>query len=82
MKRADDNIVEDREPGEWFDDLESSADAGSTDLIGTQAIDAITVEIYFAVLRGENSGNDIEQRRLTRAIGTNKRDDTILLDVE
>ena len=68
QKRADDDIVLDRQRRERPHDLEGAADAAPADAIGRKPVDALAGERDAAAVRCVHAGDHVEQGRLAGAV--------------
>jgi len=82
VKRADDDVVEHRKSGERLDELEGAADARGADLVGTKALDRLSIEKNLARIRREHAGDHVEDRGLARAVGPDQPVDAALRHLE
>ena len=79
---ADDDVVLDRERRKRTHQLEGAADAAPADDVGPEPVDALAGEMDRAVVGREHAGDDVEQRGLAGAIGTDDREDSALRHAE
>src|SRR6476619_1325063 len=78
----EEDVVEDRHAGErtWY--LEGSHQAPLRDAVRRRAIDAAAFELHRSSLCGQEPGDDVEQGRLTRAVGADQCGDGSLIHVK
>ena len=74
---ADDHVVRDRHAQEWAHDLEGPADAGLTELMRLAARHVAPVEENFAGAGPQESVQQVEQRGLAGAVGTDDSKDLV-----
>ncbi len=79
---CDHDVVERREVGEEPEVLEGAGDAGMHDRLRAQAVELLASEGDCAFVRVEETGDDVEDRGLARAVGSNEAGDAALLDGE
>jgi hypothetical protein len=82
LQRADDHVVEHRQPGERLDDLEGAPDAHRAHLVGPQPSDGTAPERDRALVRRIDAGDHVEHRRLAGAVRPDEPDDGALADLE
>src|SRR6478735_5762717 len=74
-QRTDDDVIDDGHGLEAFHDLESTADPALAALRRRQRRDVHTVEDDRALGRRQHARDQVEQRRLAGAVGTDQSDD-------
>src|SRR5688572_1022642 len=82
QQRADDDVLLDGEAHERLHDLEGTADAALADVIGRQAVDALTVKRDRPPVRRELAGDHVEYCGLAGAVRADQREDSALRHVE
>ena len=79
---ADEHVVEHGHGPEQGDVLERAREAVPDDVVRPDRLHGVSVDEYRAVARAVYAGDDVEERRLARAVRPDERDDLPGLDVE
>jgi hypothetical protein len=82
VERTDDHVVQHRQAGERLYDLKSAPDAGGANLLRLEPTDALAAKTDFTLIRRVDASDQVEDRRLARAIRADHRDDRLLFDIE
>src|SRR5262249_4302425 len=67
-ERPHPHVLQDREPQEWLHDLEGAREPPLADLVWPESAGGRSVESHVAVVCREESGDEVEQSRLARAV--------------
>jgi hypothetical protein len=82
QEAADHDVLQHGKPRERLDDLEAAADAGGADLVGTQALNLLSLEDYFSNVRGKYAGDHAEEGGLAGAVRADQGVDAALGNLE
>ena len=77
---SDEDVLEDRKVSERSGDLKRAADAKALALPGVRVGDAQATEPDFTGARADKSGKNVEERGLSRPVGTEEPHQLVLLD--
>src|ERR671911_253391 len=80
--KRDQHVVQHREPGEDAADLEGPAEPGVCDPVRGPGRDLASVDEHVAGVRADHPGDEIEERRLSRAVRADQAVDQGVLELD